>query len=339
MPRLSHAGYLAAAFTVCVWGLTFVSTKVLLVNLLPIEILFIRFVVGLVALSILRPRFLRLSKRSHEGYFIVAGLTGVTLYFLLENVALQYLGASVVGITVSVAPLFTALIGMALGRERALGARFFIGFALAMTGIAIVSIGGAAEGGLAVAEGAAGWFGIGLCIVAALVWAVYSNVIAKISDLGYETIHVTKRTFAWGVVFMAVFLPIMGARPEALALAVEPVNLANLAFLGLGASATCFATWGFAVSKLGPARTAAFIYASPVITATASIVILGEPFTPLMVAGIALTLAGLAISQWRAQRQSENEPSAHEDAACGCEGGDAACAYGSALRKPAGRAR
>ena len=294
-----NAGYLAAVFTVCVWGLTFVSTKVLLADLLPIEILFIRFVAGLVALTVLRPHVLRLTERRHEWYFIVAGLTGVTLYFLFENIALQYLGASVVGITVSVSPLFTALIGMAIGRERALGAQFFVGFAVAMAGIAIVSVSSAAEGGLAFAEGTEGWVGIGLCIAAAVSWAVYSNVIAKISDLGYETIHVTKRTIAWGVLFIVALLPLMGARPEALLIAVEPVNLANLAFLGIGASAACFVTWGFAVSKLGPARTSAFIYAVPVLTATASVVILGEPFTLPMVAGIALTLVGLVISQHR----------------------------------------
>ena len=36
-------GHLAALFTILVWGTTFVSTKILLVDFSPIEILFIRF--------------------------------------------------------------------------------------------------------------------------------------------------------------------------------------------------------------------------------------------------------------------------------------------------------
>lgn len=40
-------GHITALFTILVWGTTFVSTKILLVDFTPIEILFIRFVVGL----------------------------------------------------------------------------------------------------------------------------------------------------------------------------------------------------------------------------------------------------------------------------------------------------
>ena len=46
-------GHLAALFTILVWGTTFVSTKILLVDFSPIEILFIRFAMGLVALFLI----------------------------------------------------------------------------------------------------------------------------------------------------------------------------------------------------------------------------------------------------------------------------------------------
>ena len=46
-------GHLIAFFTVFVWGLTFVSTKVLLDNFSPAEILFIRFLLGFIALFII----------------------------------------------------------------------------------------------------------------------------------------------------------------------------------------------------------------------------------------------------------------------------------------------
>ena len=88
--------------TVVVWGLTFVSTKVLLQSFMPVEILFIRFLMGFCALRLLRPRLLRLVKRSHELLFAAAGLTGVALYFLCENMALTAASASNVGVIVAI---------------------------------------------------------------------------------------------------------------------------------------------------------------------------------------------------------------------------------------------
>lgn len=55
------AGHLAAFVTILIWGTTFISTKVLLRTFSPVEILFIRFVMGYLALWLVCPRSLRLS--------------------------------------------------------------------------------------------------------------------------------------------------------------------------------------------------------------------------------------------------------------------------------------
>ncbi|WP_253295868.1 EamA family transporter [Enterococcus raffinosus] len=44
-------GHLSASLTVVIWALTFISTKVLLESFLPIEILFIRFLIGFSSLT------------------------------------------------------------------------------------------------------------------------------------------------------------------------------------------------------------------------------------------------------------------------------------------------
>lgn len=46
----THKGHLAAFITILIWGTTFISTKVLLKTFSPVEILFIRFVMGYLAL-------------------------------------------------------------------------------------------------------------------------------------------------------------------------------------------------------------------------------------------------------------------------------------------------
>ena len=60
------AGHLAAAFTVALWGTTFIATKVLLTAFAPVEILLIRFVIGFFALLLVCPRLLRGTTPRHE---------------------------------------------------------------------------------------------------------------------------------------------------------------------------------------------------------------------------------------------------------------------------------
>ena len=47
--RKQLIGHLAALMTIIVWGVTFISTKVLLRDFTPLEILFIRFTLGWLA--------------------------------------------------------------------------------------------------------------------------------------------------------------------------------------------------------------------------------------------------------------------------------------------------
>ena len=82
-------------------------------------------------------------------------------------------------------------------------------------------------------------------------------------------------------------------------------NLLNLLFLGLGASALCFVTWNFAVKQLGAVKTSIYIYLVPVITVTASALVLGEPVAVFTVLGTALTLTGLLLSELPGQRKKK----------------------------------
>lgn len=278
-------GHLAAFLTIFIWGTTFISTKVLLKSFGPIEILFIRFLIGYLALWIGCPRRKRKGERKEELYFAVAGLCGVTLYFLLENIALTYTYASNVGVIISIAPFFTAIFSFLLKKEERPGKRFFLGFLMAMAGIFLIS----GFGGL-------NPFGDLLAVGAAILWAAYSLLTRKISDFGYPVVQATRRTFFYGLVFMipALFLMDFHVDPR---LFWEPANAGNLLFLGLGASALCFVTWNFAVRVLGSIKTSVYIYMVPVVTTVTSALILDEKITAVSAVGILLTLGGLFLSQ------------------------------------------
>lgn len=294
MKNPQAAGHLSALVTILIWGTTFISTKVLLVVFQPVEILFIRFVLGLIALIVVCPHRLKGTTPRQELTFAAAGLCGVCLYYLLENIALTYTLASNVGVILSVAPFFTAILSHVVfkGTEK-LRPSFFGGFVLAMAGIALISFNGSAL--------SLNPMGDLLALLAALVWACYSILTKKISGYGYSTLITTRRVFCYGIAFMIPAMFLFDVQWELSALA-QPVYLLNLIFLGLGASALCFVTWNTAVKLLGPVRTSVYIYMSPVITVVTSALILHEPVTPLAAGGMALTLAGLFLSEGRPLR-------------------------------------
>ena len=83
-------GHFAALVTILVWGTTLISTKALLADFQPIEVLFFRFTLGLLALLVC-PHRLKGTTFRQECTFLMAGFFGVCLYYLLENIALVYL--------------------------------------------------------------------------------------------------------------------------------------------------------------------------------------------------------------------------------------------------------
>lgn len=295
--RAETRGHLAAFVTILIWGTTFISTKVLLRVFAPIEILLMRFVVGYAALWCVRPRRLKVADKKREWYFAAAGLCGITLYYLLENIALTLTLASNVGVIISIAPFFTAVFAWLFLHDRRPGIRFILGFLMAMAGIALLSFG--KETSLQINP-----VGDLLGVAAAVIWAVYSILTKKISGYGYDTILATRRIFFYGLVFMVPISFSMGVHVEPRDLASGSVVM-NLLFLGLGASALCFVTWNTAVRHLGSVKTSVYIYMVPVITAVTSALVLRENITITAVCGIVLTLAGLLLSEKRMQNKED----------------------------------
>jgi drug/metabolite transporter (DMT)-like permease len=287
----AFAGHLAALFCILVWGTTFISTKVLLRAFSPVEILFFRFLLGYAALWLACPRFLRLTDRRQEVLFACAGLCGVTLYFLLENIALTYTFASNVGVIVAISPFFAGLLAFWLLRAERPGLNFFLGFVAAMLGIGLISFSGSTQLQL-------NPVGDVLAVLAGLSWAGYSILTRKLMAFGYNSLQVTRRCFFYGLLFMLPALPLMDFSWN-LARLADFTNSANLLFLGLGASALCFVAWTFAIQRLGAVKSCVYIYLVPVVTVITAVLVLHERITLMAAAGTALTLLGLAISEMR----------------------------------------
>ncbi len=299
MGSRKSAGHLAALFTIIIWGTTFISTKVLLTDFRPVEILFFRFAMGFAALLLVCPHRMKGVDRRQEVTFVLAGLCGICLYYLLENIALTYTMASNVGVIISVAPFFTAILShLFMKSEGKLRANFFIGFVVAMAGVMLISFNGS--------KLELNPMGDILAVLAAFVWACYSLLTRKISNFGYSVILTTRRTFFYGLLFMvpALFLFDFKFGMERFA---DMTYLLNILYLGLGASALCFVTWNLAVKVLGAVKTSVYIYMVPVITVVTSVLVLKEPVTWVSAVGTVLAVAGLFLSEYSGKGSGEDE--------------------------------
>lgn len=291
------AGHLAAMATILMWGLTYISMKVLLDAYTPVEILFWRYLIGFALLFAAAGLRIRFRPLREEWLYAAAGCSGITFFSLLENMALTYTYASNVAMIMAVAPMLTGLLARVVLLDRTVGGLFAVGVFCAAAGIGLISYSGAEELHL-------NPFGDLLAVAGAVLWAVYSLFTQKITAFGEKPAEATCHIFFYGLLSTAVlafFLPFQ----LDVARFADPVNLVNILFLGVLASALCFALWTFCVEILGAARTVVYVYATPLVTLVCAALILGEVLTPRAMAGIVLIMTGLCLSQWRRKRPEE----------------------------------
>ena len=93
MTQNRTAGHLAALLTILIWGTTFISTKILLTDFQPVEILFFRFVMGLYPYRNFLSYFRNctetdlMSLKAAVSIFLSYSLCGVVLYILQISVS------------------------------------------------------------------------------------------------------------------------------------------------------------------------------------------------------------------------------------------------------------
>ena len=289
MDKEKIEGHALALFSVLMWSTTFVSTKILQETFSSIEILFIRFVIGYFILLMMKPRLAPFEGWAREGLYMLAALTGIFLYYYMENVALEHTMAGNVSVLVSTAPFFIAMVyKLFRPKETRVGLFYFLGFAVTLLGLVLIAF--PIGGGFSLNP-----LGDGIALAAAIVWGFYSYFVDRIALFGHSVIVTTRRCFFYGLIFMLPVLALDGFSVSASEI-LAPVNAFNLLFLGLGASALCFVAWGGAIGRLGAMLSGQYIYVIPAFTLVFSYIILGERISLQSGIGAVLVMAGLFVS-------------------------------------------
>lgn len=286
--------HLGALLTITVWGVSFVSTKVLLDNgLRPAEIYIYRFVLAyLIVLCACHKRIWSNSIRD-ELLFMTCGLCAGSIYFIAENTALEYTLVSNVSLITSISPLLTTiLVGIIYKSERP-SRGTLLGSLIAFTGVGFVIF----NSSFVIKMNPLGDM---LSLFAALSWAIYSLVLRRLNAL-YSVMFISRKTFFYGVVTAIPFM-LLEPRETTIDIITRPEVLGNLLFLGLIASMGAYVIWAQAIRYLGAIKASNYLYFQPIITLIASVLLIGEQITAVGYIGCGFILLGV----WLGDKLSRN---------------------------------
>ncbi|WP_165021269.1 DMT family transporter [Dysgonomonas sp. ZJ279] len=274
-----------AVITVCIWGVTFVSTKVLIgYGLSPIEIFFFRFVLAYICICFVSPRKLFANSFKDELWMVGAGLSGGSLYFITENTALGLTLASNVSLIICTTPILTAFLFYFVNKEEKLKRNLLIGSFIALAGVALVVFNGRFNFEV-------NPLGDILTFVAALMWAFYCLILRRMNTK-YSILFFTRKVFFYGVI---TSLPMFIISPLNfnLDILLKPVVFSNLLFLGVVASMLCFIMWNNIVKRIGALRATNYLYIVPLVTMITSALVIDEQITIITLVGSCLILFGV----------------------------------------------
>jgi drug/metabolite transporter (DMT)-like permease len=270
---------------------SYVAGKLVAGVLDPLDATLARYLVALLVLAALIPRFgastLRVLPRDLPR-LVALGLTGIVGYHLLFFASLRHTTAGNTAIINALGPVLTALAAAALLGER-LGRRAYLGVAVACFGtLALVTDGD--PGRLTALDLNRGDL---LMLAAVLCWVGYSLLLRSL--LGrYGGFALTFHATLTGVLTLGLLTADANTWGELSRM--SGATLAAIVYMGALASGVGYLLYSFSVETIGPTRTSAFVYCTvPVLVAFLALLTLGEPVTGVMVASIALVLVGLRL--------------------------------------------
>lgn len=279
-------GYIGALTVVCIWGSTFVSSKVLLdAEMQPADIFFIRFVIAYLCMLVISHRRLFADDWHDELVFFLLGILGGSLYFLTENMALCHSYATNVSILVSTAPLLTALVCSIFYRSERMTGKQVIGSLIAFVGVVLVVLNGQLVLHL-------NPLGDMLALSAALAWAFYSLLMRRIMG-SYSMAFITRKIFAYGIITILPYFLFVEPFSMTEAMLSDWVIIANLLFLSVIASYGCFLLWNWVLREVGVVHASNFIYLQSLVTMVVSAIVLAERITPMAIAGAVILILGM----------------------------------------------
>ncbi len=281
------------------WGSGFLWIELALDNgLAPAQITFVRCALGaLVLLAMARSARKSLPRaRATWGRLLVAAFFCNALPFALFSVGQQTVDSGVAGALNATTPLWSLLIGLAIGTERGISAVRFGGLLLGFAGTLLIFApwqqnGLMSAGALAV---------LGAALSYAVAFAYMGRKLTG-GDSAPIALSAAQLVAATGLSTLA--LPAGGTEASG----ITPVGVVAVVVLGVFATGFTFALHYRLIADEGATSAATVGYLLPVVSLTLGAVVLNESLTFRVVAGMAVVLVGVGLTR-RQKRTNASSP-------------------------------
>lgn len=270
------------------WGASFVAVKEALREIAPATVVWLRFAIGIavLAVAVTARGQLRLPRPRDLPYFALLGFLGVTLHHWLQSNGLLTAQASTSAWIVTTIPIFAALLGWLVLRER-LGRTAVLGIALAAAGVLLV----VSRGELGtLLHGDFGAPGDTLILLSAPNWAVFT-VLSRRSLKDHPAARMM--FFVMSLGWLGTFLPLLTGPGFADIARLTLRGWGAVLFLGLACTGLGYIFWYDALETLPVSRVTVLQYLQPLVAMVVAIAIGQESFVPITFAGGAVIIAGV----------------------------------------------
>ena len=280
--------YFEVLFAVVVWGASFIATKIGLQDVSPITVVWMRFGMGLLILgvTVIARKEFAWPSRNEWAYFALLGFLGITWHQWLQSTGLVTAQASTTAWIVATTPIFMALLGWLVLKER-LTAVQAAGTALAALGVLVV----VSNGDLgSIFGGQFGTPGDYLIMLSAPNWAIFSTL----SRRGLQKHPAARMMFyvmGFGWLFSSIYFFAGGYFSQISNLTAD--GWIGIAFLGIFCSGLAYIAWYDGLQAIAASQVGAFLYLEPLVAVVVAAVILSEPITLASLAGGAVILLGV----------------------------------------------
>jgi drug/metabolite transporter (DMT)-like permease len=280
----------AMIFTMLVWGIGPVFVRSLSVGLGAADALVIRYALVSIGYAIGLYVVSRVPiQRQDWPRLLFISIFGIFGYNLGSVFGFELVPAGIGGIIIGTQPLLIVLISAILSRK-APSPPAIAGVLIGFAGTALLFwndlIFEDDRGGLAL--------GAIYIFLSGLAWAFYV-VLAKPLILKYGTYQITSITILLATV---PILSLTSFSTFETLFTMTGRQWLEMFYMVVIASLIATVTWNYAASRLSSVATGAFLYLVPVIAVAAGALFLGEAVTPSMIAGGALILLGVAVTQY-----------------------------------------
>jgi drug/metabolite transporter (DMT)-like permease len=286
--------YILAVLSMLFWGLSFVWSTIVFKYYSPIATIFLRLILSSIILSLyilIRYRPKRINPGDYK-LFLLSGLLNPFLYFIGENYGLKFSTPTISAVVIATIPVFTPVAAYIAIRER-VSLLNLAGIMLSFMGIIVMLI----NPDMSIN---AGFTGLSFLFLAVVTAVIYSVVVKKLV-LKYSALTISTTQNILGVFYFLPIFLIFDLR-DFLATPITWALGSNLLMLAIFASSLAFIFFVEVIGKIGVSRANVFSNLIPVFTAIFSLIFVGESFTPAKIAGMAIVMMGVIVTQVRPKR-------------------------------------